>query len=329
MGQSSPFFVGCEQTSNETNYNTKPIDHENNAGGEAVCRGLSNTNKGNELENSPKTRLLNEKTGEIIEITPELKHKFRLAKMQARIHAWSCAVKLFGGLDGGKRYRSVMITMTYREGEYWQPNHINLFMDGLKRVLGDKFVAYAWVSEMQKRLVPHYHVFLVVKRGTWIPTPDKPHGQRGHVLWPHGSTKTETARSPFYLMKYTGKEYQKEGFYRGMRIFAVWIAKDMLSKIERFKFRMSSLPSWLRKEVKPFLGVDGYAHPKPSPGGGWLFMGQLLRSDWQYQEFRDGQWVNASTSMANLQYDDMTDGERHIIDYREMVDFAKGLAGAR
>ena len=220
----------------------------------ASIRGLSFTNKVNEFENEPfNPRLLNRVTGEVLEITPEIKHKFRLSRMQRRVYAWANAMKSIGGLKGGFRYRQVMITLTYAPAVKWSPNQIKDFMSGLKRVLGDKLLAYAWVAEMQERGVPHYHVFCVVKKGTKIPMPDKPYGQRGHVLWPFGMTKIETAKTPYYLVKYTGKEHQKEGFYKGMRIFAVWIAKGLLSELEARIFRVSGLPKWLAREVLMFL----------------------------------------------------------------------------
>ena len=310
---------------NTVNRTTQPC--ESNAGDEAQVRGLSAINKGNEPENTVKARLLNRKTGEIIEITDELRHKFRISRMQGRVHAWAEAVKTFGGLAGGGRYRCVMATLTYRPGVNWKAGHINNFIDGVKRACGKGMVAYAWVSEMQERGIPHYHVCFILKKGVLIPTPDKPHGKRKHVLWPHGMSNVQGAKSPYYLVKYTGKEHQKEGFYRNMRIFAVWIGKDMLDKIERRKFRLSSLPKWLANIAMPQIGAEGYEQPKPSPGGGWLFMGVLMRSDWEYQQKIEGEWVNTSTSLANLQYDDMTDGERAIIDFNDFSDYCKEMEG--
>jgi hypothetical protein len=328
------------------NHNIKQLlTQENTHDGETSSRGLSSTNKGNESEKQPflglsdvpnlnydekdtKARLVNRQTGEVILITDEIKQKFRLARMQLRIHSWAMAVNSFGGLKGGNKYRSVMITLTYRPDIKWMAGHINNFMDGVKRVLGNKLIAYAWVAEMQpKRCVPHYHVYLVVKKGAKIPMPDKAYGKRKHKLWPHGSTNIQTAKSPFYLVKYTGKEHQKEGFYRNMRIFAVWIAKDVLSQIERLKFRLSALPKWLANIARPMIDHADYEHPKPSPGGGWLFMDKVLRSEWEYQRLIEGEWVNVSTSLANLQYDDMTDGERDIIDFNDFCDYCKEMEG--
>lgn len=310
---------------NTVNQSEQP---ENSVSEETSSRGLSPSNKVHEFESvSGDTRLLNKVTGEVLELTPEMKHKFRLSRMQSRVYAWANAVKAFGGLKGGRSYRQVMITLTYAPDVQWSPNHIRDFIKGLRRVCGDNLLAYAWVSEMQARGVPHYHVFAVVRKGTRIPKPDKPFGQRGHKLWPHGMSKIETAKSAFYLVKYTGKEHQKEGFYKGMRIFAVWIAKGILDEVEQRRFRVSSLPRWLQKRVIDHITHKDYEHPKPAQGGGWLVMGEIMKSDWVYQKLVEGEWVNASSSMANLQYDDMTDGERGIIDFNDFSDYCKEMEG--
>ena len=302
--------------------------HENSdsESGETSIRGLSAINKVHGFEEEIKARLVNHATGEIIEITEELKHKFRLQRMNARVHAWAMALKSVGGLIG-KAYRQVMITLTYDPMIEWKPNHIRDFMKGVRRVLGGDLRAYSWVAEMQERGVPHYHVYLVVNRGARIPMPDKAYGQRGHKLWGHGMTKIETARNPFYLVKYTGKEHQKMGFYRNMRIFAVWIAKGFIEELEKRKFRVSSLPRWLQKIAIEQIKNVGYEHPKPSPGGGWEFMDKIYRSDWEYQQLVEGEWVNMSTSLANLQYDDMTDGEKNIIDFADFSRYCKEMEG--
>jgi len=70
-----------------------------------------------------------------------------------------------------------------------------------------------------------------------------------------------------------------------------------------------------------------YKQPKPSEGGGWLFMGEVLRSEWEYQQLVNGEWVNASTSLANLQYDDMTDGEKAIIAFNDFSDYCNETEG--
>ena len=218
-----PLFLLVHEMTNDTNYTTNEIDHENNAETEAVCRGLSSINKVNEFKNdlkqtferaksAIKARLLNKATGEMIEITDELKHKFRLSRMQGRVHAWAESVKGFGGLKGGFRYRQVMITLTFNPSVKWYAKCITQFIQAVLNLLKADLMAYAWVAEMQERGVPHYHVFLITKKGAWIPTPDKPHGQRKTKLWAHGSTNTQNAKSPYYLVKYTEKNSKKKAF---------------------------------------------------------------------------------------------------------------------
>jgi hypothetical protein len=56
----------------------------------------------------------------------------------------------------------------------------------LKKLLGDKLLAYAWVAELEKRGVIHYHIMIVVPPdlviGDDLPYPDEA------VLWRYGST---------------------------------------------------------------------------------------------------------------------------------------------
>src|SRR3990172_4707989 len=125
----------------------------------------------------------------------------RIRKMQKRLHAWASLV-----LKHREEVpcRLVMITLTYRAVDGWRAGHMNEFLRNLKQRLGKKLYAFAWVAELQKRGAVHYHVVLLTMKGARIPKPDK------CSLWPHGMSKIETARSPFYLMTYTGKEYQKD-----------------------------------------------------------------------------------------------------------------------
>lgn len=125
--------------------------------------------------------------------------------------------------------RLVMLTLTYADAETWKPNDIRNFMLSLRKVLGEALLAYAWVLEMQKRGAPHYHVLLYVKRGTNIPKPDE-------ELWKHGLSRIETAKSAFYIAKYTGKEYQKHDLPPNARMFAVWIKSGALEALEMLPF---------------------------------------------------------------------------------------------
>jgi len=121
--------------------------------------------------------------------------------MQKRLHAWASMV-----LKHREEFpcRLVMITLTYKGVDDWRANDISDFMKNLKQRLDKKLLAFAWVAEMQKRGAVHYHVILLTLKGARIPKPDK------SSLWTHGNSRIETARTPFYVLTYTGKEYQKD-----------------------------------------------------------------------------------------------------------------------
>jgi hypothetical protein len=152
----------------------------------------------------------------------------RVRRCQRRVVGWAEAlprdprrVRRAGGkIAIGPRL--VMLTLTYVDAEGWKPNDIRNFMLDLRKELGEALLAYAWVLEMQQRNAPHYHVLLYVKRGTDIPKPDE-------KLWKHGMSRIETAKSAFYIAKYTGKAYQKHNLPSGARMFAVWIKKGAIN----------------------------------------------------------------------------------------------------
>jgi hypothetical protein len=69
-----------------------------------------------------------------------------------------------------------------------------------------------------------------MKIGSDLPYPDKA------GLWPFGFTRIEVAMTPFYLITYLGKEYQKDfsRFPKGIRVFAVFIRDELLKKALRY-----------------------------------------------------------------------------------------------
>lgn len=159
----------------------------------------------------------------------------RVSRLRRRIYAWANVLNVYltNAKKGGK-YRLVMVTLTYSpektrnfdtgevpENYGWQPGHISEFMKTVRQNLnrrhqknGIKYVeknllAYAWVAELQARGAVHYHVLLLVRRGTDIPYPDE------CGWWVYGSTRIEEARTAFYIVKYTSKGLQQEGFQEG------------------------------------------------------------------------------------------------------------------
>ena len=128
-----------------------------------------------------------------------------------------------------------MITLTYAPENNWEVNHIRTFMKSIRKVLGKRLLGYAWVAERQRRGAIHYHVLLAVPDdltiGDELPYPDEA------GLWSYGFSRTEIARTPFYLITYLGKEYQKDFsmFPKGIRVFAVYIRDEEMKKELRFQ----------------------------------------------------------------------------------------------
>jgi len=206
-------------------------------------------------------KLQNMQTGEIIEFTAT---EARIGRLRRRVKAWCDS--LAGELSDQKNNRLVMVTLTYKNVEDWRPNHIRDFLRAMRRGIKDNLVGYAWVAELQQRGAVHYHVLLLVKRRTYIPMPDKV------GWWSHGSTKIETARTRYYILKYVSKaKFQGEqgdwkDFPKGLRLFAVFVAKHALTGIARWTFRLSAVPRWFANMlIECYHGCD-YLR---LAGGGW------------------------------------------------------------
>lgn len=218
-------------------------------------------------------KVRNKLTGETAEFSP---WRARLRRTQRRVKAWAEVIQPY--LDRVQDYRLVMITLTYKEVDGWEVGHIREFMLRIRKELRGALLAYAWVAELQKRGAVHYHVLVLVKKGVSIPEPDTA------GWWVHGMTRIETARSPFYVLTYTGKEYQKMGYFpKGLRMFAVWISPEAVPAVTRWFFRLSALPGWLVEELRG-IGIVG-AKFKRVPGGGWSVAGSFYKSPWEIIEF--------------------------------------------
>lgn len=215
-------------------------------------------------------RVLDTRSGETFQIDPE---EARIERLQRRICTWADVLRTI--VASLFDTRLVMMTLTYAptpDGtSAWRPNHIRDFMKRVRYNLADNLLAYAWVAEMQQRGEVHYHVLLLVKKGTSIPRPDQ-------SWWSHGMSKIETARSPYYVVKYCSKKRFKVGdewkaFPKGMRIFSVWISKEVITDEEHFRFRLSALPKWLRDTLTD-NGV--VVTVRRAQGGGWTITGDAV-----------------------------------------------------
>lgn len=178
-------------------------------------------------------------------------------------------VKSWANIMSDVEARKCMISLTYdREGTLvkasdWSRNHIRTFMKELKRRLDEKLLAYCWVAEVHENGGIHYHVYLMLVKGTWLPYPDK------EGIWKHGMTSVTPARTPWYMVSYLKKEYQKnyEVFPKGIRAFAVWI-KD---KERASELRFENLKPWQKEIIKKY-GLESLSE-FIKPKNGWEFAG--------------------------------------------------------
>jgi hypothetical protein len=224
--------------------------------------------------------LYNKDTRETVTVDPD---QARYKRMRSRIKSWAAAI-------GKAECSFIMITLTYKDANAWQPRDIRKFLNRwLMRY--QEIIGYAWVMEMQKRGAPHYHVIIAVPKGFKFDAYPDLSG-----AWEKGMTRVETARSPYYLLKYTGKEYQKEfeKYPKGARLYATCIRRKKLHLIEfreYWKYRLSSLSGYYRdlfERLSSRLTDDDlkamgwWKRPK---GGGVKWDGARYRSPWRVIKF--------------------------------------------
>ena len=218
----------------------------------------------------------------------------RQLRAYKRVKAWAAAIRNWGKFERptpeterdpatwyqprGQQARLVMVTLTYAQATAWRPGQVREFMLALRRRYKDGILAYAWALETQKRGAPHYHVLLLLKPAVWLDKPDE------SGIWRYGSTNIVQARSPYYIVCYVGKGYQKTNLPKGARMFAVWIAPAIvpMNTRKRFEFRCSATPAWLAEILDrlAFRLVRWALRWTRQKGGGWLLRdtGEVVHS---------------------------------------------------
>lgn len=141
-----------------------------------------------------------------------------------------------------QRFKTAMLTLTYREVGAWDPRHISDLLRSIRQWLKRRGMRlrYVWVAELQQRGALHYHVVVWLPRGLTLPKPDK------QGWWTHGSTRIEWARKPIgYLLKYVSKLDSKSGlgFPRGARLYGC----GGLDAFGRAVAQWFNLPHWARE----------------------------------------------------------------------------------
>jgi len=153
-----------------------------------------------------------------------------------------------------------LVTLTYRgDNRDWRPEHISTYIKCVKRWYKrqtGKSLRYAWVAELQKRGVIHYHIVFWMVRTVRMPKADRA------GWWPHGMSNTIAATAPVaYLMKYVSKVDSKNigSFPHGARIFGL----GGLDKTGRDCKRWVLWPAYLQANA---AAGDPF---KPATGGGY------------------------------------------------------------
>jgi hypothetical protein len=218
--------------------------------------------------------LLNRETGERVAVNDPLR---RVKRLRKRLSRWGQTIAEPMIRDG--RAVMLMVTLTYRPGEDPKPGDRKIFMRKIRRKLGEKLIAYSNVAELQEdRRMAHFHYLLLIRRGAWLPTPDKGH------LWTHGSTNVKrNVRTVGYLLKYVSKADAGEfELPKNMRAYDVRVrAVAEFSAAQIIDLRLSSIPRWLEEQVFEWC-IETERMPERMPGGGWKLSGKEYFSPWEY-----------------------------------------------
>lgn len=188
---------------------------------------------------------------------------------------------------GPRNQQIWMQTLTYAgTNANWRPEHISRYLDALRKwhyaVTGSKTLRYAWVAELQKRGVIHYHVIFWLAGGLTPPKGDlswKRKDRRGLVhweppMWPHGMSRRDKSTAPVaYLMKYASKVESKNvgSFPHGARIHGAGGMDAPGRSIRRWVL----WPAYVQGNASV---ADRF---RPAPGGGYLNAetGELLLAE--------------------------------------------------
>lgn len=174
----------------------------------------------------------------------------------------------------GRKWRAVFVTLTYKPGVEWSPNHIRGFLNAVRTWAARKSVTvgYVWVAEMQRRGAVHYHAVIWLPASLRLPRPDKPKSG----WWKHGSSNVQTVKrnAVGYLMKYVSKGVSGDDpdLPSGARI----CGSGGLDAMARDEFHYWRLPRYVRQHV-----VIG-ERCRRVVGGGWSssWSGEVFRSEW-------------------------------------------------
>lgn len=195
-------------------------------------------------------------------LPPPRPERIQIIPAEARLKRLKCSVLTAARLhcQVKSKWRQVMITTTYRKGQYWDPKDITGLVKRIRQWLSRKNIEmrYVWVLEYQKNGSPHYHMIVWLPLGVSIPFVDK----RG--WWTKGSSNRVWARSAVgYLAKYVSKGSDLVQYVRGARHHG----NGGLEGETLLEQRWWKLPAWLREAVEP---SDRVRRAATGTGGGYV-----------------------------------------------------------
>ena len=173
---------------------------------------------------------------------------------------------------GGRKWRAVFVTLTYKPGVEWSARHITGYIKNVRMWAKRRgsSMGYVWVAEMQKRGAVHYHAVIWIPASLRLPRPDKV------GWWRHGSSNVQAVKRNAigYLMKYVSKGVvgNDPDMPPGSRV----CGSGGLDAMARDEFHYWRLPRYVRQNID--IG-DRCCRVE---GGGWMSRrtGEVWRSDW-------------------------------------------------
>lgn len=189
---------------------------------------------------------------------------------------------------GGFTGAWLFITLTYRNGADWRPDHVRKLMNRIRSHFERRGVRchFVWTGELQKRGAIHYHLLLWRPKGVRVPFLDRA------GWWPHGMTQVVEAQNPVaYMAKYASKLHgglcDASGrllrFPKGARICG---AGGLGAARGRCRYWMA--PRYVRDRIRVDHG-EGERDVLREPGG-WrdAASGVFYASEWRFIGFEAG-----------------------------------------
>lgn len=172
-------------------------------------------------------------------------------------------------LNEGVRYRSALVTLTYRDDAEWLPRDINRLLAHYRKWAQRRgvWVRYVWTMELTQRGRPHYHVVLFLPRGVTPPLPDK------QGWWVKGCTNAKWARSPVaYISKYASKGFSGGELPKGAHLWGC----SSTGPNFRARLRWFLAPAWVRRLVPFEEGVRRVRQWWVNATTGWGYLSPWL-----------------------------------------------------